>query len=153
MSRTLLLSRLKQCSKTLPDFLTQNDQPWAFNLFRAVKTQANQASHLNFQFPCLQRESILWLFWDIETFSKELGNHIPALQVRIGNVVEMDGKLVQVIRSAHGAGQGRQLGNVQVRDGSILKYLPEGVVRIPVLPLQSSHGLHMCPWLHADGAA
>ena len=36
------------------------------------------------------------------------------MQVRIGNVVEMDGKLVQVIKSVHGAGQGRQLGNVQV---------------------------------------
>ncbi len=27
----------------------------------------------------------------------------------------MDGKLVQVIKSVHGAGQGRQLGNVQVK--------------------------------------
>ena len=28
-------------------------------------------------------------------------------------MVEMDGKMVQVIKSVHGAGQGRQLGNVQ----------------------------------------
>lgn len=36
-------------------------------------------------------------------------------QVKVGNVLEVDGKLVQVIKSVHGAGQARQLGNVQVR--------------------------------------
>ena len=47
MSRILLLSRLKQCSKSLPDFLTLYEQPWAVPcaFSRAVKTQANQASH------------------------------------------------------------------------------------------------------------
>ena len=37
------------------------------------------------------------------------------VQVRIGNVIELDGKLVHVVKSFHGAGQGRQLGNVQVK--------------------------------------
>ena len=36
------------------------------------------------------------------------------MQVRIGNVIEYEGKLVHVVKSVHGAGQGRQLGNVQV---------------------------------------
>lgn len=35
-------------------------------------------------------------------------------QVRSGNVVDVDGSLLEVIKTTHTVGRGRQLGNVQV---------------------------------------
>ena len=37
-----------------------------------------------------------------------------ALQIRAGQVLEIDGRLLSVVKSFHSVGAGRQLGNVQV---------------------------------------
>ena len=38
----------------------------------------------------------------------------PPLQVRSGNVIDMEGRLYEVLKLVHTQGHGRQLGNVQV---------------------------------------
>ncbi len=37
------------------------------------------------------------------------------LQVRSGNIIDLDGRLCQILKLVHTQGHGRQLGNVQVR--------------------------------------
>ena len=39
---------------------------------------------------------------------------IHLLQVRSGNVIDLDGRLCEVLKLVHTQGHGRQLGNVQV---------------------------------------
>lgn len=42
------------------------------------------------------------------------------LQIRIGNILDIDGRLMQVLKQAHAQGTGRQLGNVQLELRDIL---------------------------------
>jgi elongation factor P len=44
----------------------------------------------------------------------------PILQIRIGNILDVDGRLMQVLKQAHAQGTGRQLGNVQLELRDIL---------------------------------
>lgn len=45
--------------------------------------------------------------------------HISHLQIRAGNVLQLHGKLFQVVKAAYTQGAGRQLGNVTVRSPAI----------------------------------
>jgi len=42
------------------------------------------------------------------------------IQIRIGNILDIDGRLLQVLKQAHAQGTGRQLGNVQLELRDIL---------------------------------
>ncbi len=55
----------------------------------------------------------------------------PRLQVRSGNVIDLEGRLYEVLKLVHTHGHGRQLGNVQVCLRSYLQNV-------------STRSLHVC---------